>query len=242
MLFRSGPIRAAPAGIAIDEAGSLWVSDAGNHTLRRISAAGVVSTAAGTPGQCGMAQGGPGVGQLCNPGSLVSDRAGGLLVADGSATIRRVASDGTLSAFVGVYGSPGFSDGLVARFTPPLQLATDKAGNLYVADSGNSLVRKVTPAGVTSTVTGTFVQRGFLKVITSPATPGTITVDGVAVPQAQFKVVGNSNWEVARILSTDGVHKLKGTEPFGVLVVGYDAYDSYGYPGGLNQLAINPQQ
>lgn len=72
-----------------------------------------------------------------------------------------------------------------------------------------------------------------------------VSVDGVAVPQMNFVKVGPANnpspWEVARVPVPDGVHALEGDEPFGVIVLGYDAYDSYAYPGGLDQKVINPQ-
>ncbi|MCC6527044.1 MAG: hypothetical protein IT373_30635 [Polyangiaceae bacterium] len=68
----------------------------------------------------------------------------------------------------------------------------------------------------------------------------TVSVDGTDVPQAQFVQVGAGPWEVARIATADGAHTLAGSAPFGVVLVGYDAYDSYAYPGGLNQQIINP--
>ncbi len=72
-----------------------------------------------------------------------------------------------------------------------------------------------------------------------------VTIDGVAVPPASFVKVGPANnpseWEVARVAVADGVHALDGDQPFGVIVLGYDSYDSYAYPGGLDQKVINPQ-
>ena len=81
-------------------------------------------------------------------------------------------------------------------------------------------------------------------VVTKPAT-ATVTVDGVDVDEAAFVTVGPQGdptaWEVARLPAADGVHTLTGTEAFSVTVVGYDSYDSYAYPGGLDQQIINPQ-
>jgi hypothetical protein len=69
----------------------------------------------------------------------------------------------------------------------------------------------------------------------------TITVDGVAVPDAAFNPVGNSGFEVARVPLGDGVHVLDGQDtPFSVIVVGYDQYDSYAYLGGTGTKIINP--
>lgn len=70
----------------------------------------------------------------------------------------------------------------------------------------------------------------------------TVTLDGTMIPQASFIGVGNPvEYEVARVnANADGVHSLDGSAPFGVTVIGYDSYDSYGYPGGLNQQILNP--
>jgi hypothetical protein len=80
-------------------------------------------------------------------------------------------------------------------------------------------------------------------VLTKPV-GASVTVDGMMVPQAAFTTITDGinppMWEVARITVADGVHTLTGSAPFGVMVLGYDSYDSYGYPGGLNQQIINP--
>ncbi len=72
----------------------------------------------------------------------------------------------------------------------------------------------------------------------------TISVDGNLVPQSEFTAIDDGinpvEWEVARVAVADGVHTLTGSQPFGVVVLGYDYADSYAYPGGLNQAIINP--
>ncbi len=72
-----------------------------------------------------------------------------------------------------------------------------------------------------------------------------VNLDGNAVPQNDFVQINDGinppEWEVARVKTPDGVHKLDGSKPFGVIVVGFDSYDSYAYPGGLNQQIINPK-
>lgn len=77
-------------------------------------------------------------------------------------------------------------------------------------------------------------------VLIRPAT-ATVQVDGTAVT-AGWVNVGASPYQAARVAVSDGVHKLQGSAPFGVIVLGYDSYDSYGYPGGLDQQIINPVQ
>jgi hypothetical protein len=86
-------------------------------------------------------------------------------------------------------------------------------------------------------------QNDFL-VVTRP-TGSSVDLDGAPIADNLFVPVGDQNdptpWEVARIGVPDGVHTLEADQDFSVTVVGYDSYDSYAYPGGLNQLQINPQ-
>ena len=81
-------------------------------------------------------------------------------------------------------------------------------------------------------------------VVTKPANT-VVSLDGQPIPENLFVVIGDQNdpspWVVARLPAADGVHTLDGAQDFGVTVVGYDSYDSYAYPGGLNQQIINPQ-
>jgi hypothetical protein len=81
------------------------------------------------------------------------------------------------------------------------------------------------------------------EILTKPV-GATITMDGNPLPQSGFIPIDDGvhpvQWEVARVTAGDGVHELTGSAPFGVVIVGYDAYDSYAYPGGLDQQIINP--
>ncbi|MCY1069973.1 IgGFc-binding protein [Nannocystis sp. RBIL2] len=81
----------------------------------------------------------------------------------------------------------------------------------------------------------------FDRIVLTKKTGANITLDGAPVAQNTFIKVGASEWEVARVPADDGVHVLTGDQPFGVMVIGYDEYDSYAYPGGLDQKQINPQ-
>ncbi|MFZ6178313.1 IgGFc-binding protein [Nannocystis pusilla] len=81
----------------------------------------------------------------------------------------------------------------------------------------------------------------FDRIVLTKKTGAGVTLDGAPVAQNTFTKVGASEWEVARVPADDGVHVLTGDQPFGVIVIGYDTYDSYAYPGGLDQKQINPQ-
>ncbi len=154
----------APFGIAADPAGNLYVADAGNRTIRKITAAGVVTTLAGTPGVVGSADGTGAAAQFYNPGGIAADTAGNVYVADtNNSTIRKITAAGVVttlagtSSLSGTGGSLGSADGsgAAAQFYDPYGIAADTAGNLYVADTINNTIRKVTATGVVTTLAGT---------------------------------------------------------------------------------------
>src|SRR3569833_2399996 len=144
-----------PRGIAVDASGTIYVADTFNHTIRKITSDGSVSTFAGVAGQSGSADG-TGAGARFNyPAGLAIDSSGNLYVADSSNnTLRKISSSGTVTTLAGNPASSGFADGTgtAATFYQPVGVAVDSAGNVYVADSGNSALRKVTPSGTDSTV------------------------------------------------------------------------------------------
>ncbi|MNX71968.1 Virginiamycin B lyase [compost metagenome] len=136
----------------------LYVADTTNHKIRKIDASGTVSTFAGT----GVAGDAAGVGgQLNGPRDLVFDTSGNMFVCQFPRhTIRKIAPNGAISTFAGVYNSAGNLDdtGTAAKFSSPQSLAIDASDNLYVVDFGNHKLRKITPAGVVTTLAGTGVQ------------------------------------------------------------------------------------
>ncbi|MES2594715.1 MAG: immunoglobulin domain-containing protein [Verrucomicrobiota bacterium] len=147
----------SPKGIAILPNGSGYISDNGNHVIRFVDDdAGMVTTFAGngTPGavdETGMAA------SFNGPEGLALDRLGNLYVADaGNSVIRRITPAGVVSTFAGTAGQIGSTNGTgsAARFSAPCALCFDPAGNLYVADRANHLIRKITPGGVVTTLAG----------------------------------------------------------------------------------------
>jgi sugar lactone lactonase YvrE len=148
---------AAPVGIAIDTAGSLYVSDSENHVIRKVSATGLVSTLAGSPGQSGSADGTGSMARFNRPAGLVLGTGGVLYVADAdNHVIRKVTTSGVVTTLAGTAGKIGTANGTgaAARFHGPWALALDAAGVLYVADTWNHAIRKITAAGVVSTLAG----------------------------------------------------------------------------------------
>jgi sugar lactone lactonase YvrE len=152
---------ARPSGIATDDDGNVYVGD--YFTIRKITPAGVVSTLAGTAGLSGSADGSGATARFDDPQAMATDGAGNVYVADSrNDTIRKITPAGVVSTLAGRAGLGGSADGGVAdaRFTYPSGIDIDIAGNIYVADHGNNTVRKITPAGIVSTLAGSAEVHG----------------------------------------------------------------------------------
>ncbi len=146
-----------PYGIAVDSNGNIYVSDIGNYTIRKITAAGVVTTLAGTPGISGNADGPGPSAKFSTPSGVTVDGSGNVFVADiYNNNIRKITPAGVVSTFAGVVYSSGTSDGQgsAARFISPTSLAIDGTGNIYVADPASTRIRKITPSGAVTTLAG----------------------------------------------------------------------------------------
>jgi len=147
----------SPTGLAVDAAGTIFVADTFNATIRRITPGGVVTTLAGAPAQRGEADGAGGAARFNQPSGLAVDGAGVLYVADTyNHTIRRIAPDGTVTTLAGSAGISGAVDltGANALFNQPAGVAADAAGTVYVADTGNGTIRRISRAGAVSTLAG----------------------------------------------------------------------------------------
>jgi len=147
----------SPLGIAVAPNGTVYVADSGNHCIRAI-AAGSVSTFAGSPQNWGGANGSGTNAMFNGPVGLAFDTRTNLFVADANNdTIRKITPNRTVTTFAGAAGVDGSTDGevTVARFRSPAELAFDQRGNLFVADSFNQTVRKISTDGMVSTVSGT---------------------------------------------------------------------------------------
>jgi sugar lactone lactonase YvrE len=147
----------APFGLARDKTGNLYVAELGNCAIRKITASGAVSTLAGLANEAGNVDGVGINAQFRNPEGLAVNAAGDVFVADtGNSVIRKIAADGKVVTFAGDAGKIGATDGAgsAARFWQPCAVAVDGAGNVYVSDTWNNIIRKITPAGVVTTIAG----------------------------------------------------------------------------------------
>ena len=153
----------SPNGITIDSAGNLYVADSGNNKIRKITFSGTsvtVSTVAGA-GTIGSTNGSATTALFNNPKGITIDSAGTIYVADtDNDIIREINTEGVVSTLAGNAAQSyyiQFADGTgaTAKFNTPTGICVDSNGNLYVADSMNNRIRKVTPDGVVSTLSGT---------------------------------------------------------------------------------------
>jgi sugar lactone lactonase YvrE len=155
-----------PQGVAVDGSGNVYVVDWGDNEIRKISPSGTITVVAGDGTACdtvpNCGDGGPATSaQLDFPMGVAVDSHGDLFIADaGADEIREVLPNGTITRFAGVGDDcPGGTcgDGGLARsaqLTSPDGVAVDRSGNVYIADTGDNLIRKVARDGSISTVAG----------------------------------------------------------------------------------------
>ncbi len=144
-----------PAALALDASGNVFVADLLNNMVRQINTSGTVSTLAGN-GNTGSADSAGSAATFYFPNSLAVDGTGNIYVTEYVTNlIRKITPDGTVSTFAG-NGEAGQADstGTAASFDGPSGIAIDAVGNLYIADTYNNVIRKITPAGVASTIAG----------------------------------------------------------------------------------------
>jgi len=144
-----------PKDIAVHSDGTVYIADSNNNKIRKLSPDGIVSTLAGS-GTPGFADGTGASAVLMYPSGVAVDSAGTVYVADTySNRIRKITPEGVVTTLAGD-GTAGSADGqgTAAQFNKPTGIAVDSSGAIYVADSDNDLIRKITPGGMVSTLAG----------------------------------------------------------------------------------------
>jgi sugar lactone lactonase YvrE len=147
----------SPAAVARTSSGVLFVADSMNHTIRKVTSDGAVTTFAGGAGVSGWVDGTGDAARFNLPSGIAVDANGNVFVADTTNNlIRKITPAGGVTTLAGTAGVAGFDDGVggAALFNRPEGLAIDAGGNLYVADTGNSVIRKVSAGGTVSTFAG----------------------------------------------------------------------------------------
>ncbi len=224
-----------PSGIAADSLGNVYVADSNNDTIRKITPAGVVSTLAGTPGVTGSTDGTAAAASFYFPTGVATDSAGNVYVADSdNDTIRKITPAGRVSTLAGtpaIYGSAD-GTGAAASFTGPDGVATDIAGNVYVADFDNNTIRKITPAGVVTTLEGTPGIYGSANGTGAAASfhfPAGLATDSAG----SIYVADSGNNTIRKISPTGVVSTLAGTPGVTGGTDGTGAAASFDNPNGI---------
>lgn len=223
-----------PTGITFDGVGNLYIADEINNVVRKVDAAGTITTVVGNGGFGFAGDGGPGLlASMAQPGALAFDASGNLYVADTSnERIRKVNTAGTITTIAGNGRFKYAGDGgpaISASLDNPTGTAVDPAGNLFAADIANLAVRKINPAGVISTYAGTGV----------PAP--TYTGDGGPATSATFLFPNDVQADNAgNIYLTEGgrVHKIS---PSGVITTLLSSGQNNSPASGSSHLAVDNQ-
>jgi uncharacterized protein (TIGR03437 family) len=195
-----------PSGVAVDNAGNLFIADYMNNRIRKVTPAGTISTVAGNGTEGYNGDNIPATSaELWLPIGVAVDSAGNLFIAELTGyRIRKVTPAGIISTVAG-NGSPGYNDGPAtsAGLNFPTGVAVDGAGNIFIADRGNNFIRKVTPAGMMSRVAGNGNQ-GFSG-DGGPATSAALSYpSGVAVDAAGNLFIADAGNNLIRKVTPDG--------------------------------------
>ncbi|MFV8356330.1 T9SS type A sorting domain-containing protein [Flavobacterium sp. XS1P32] len=203
-----------PSGVTVDATGNIYVADTYNQKIRKITPAGVVSTFAGN-GSAGATDGPAATASFYGPSGITIDATGNIYVADiGSRKIRKITPTGIVSTIAGS-GLAGSNDGLAANasFYGCSGVTVDDTGNIYVADSFNNKIRKITPAGVVST----FAGDGSTGATDGPAAtasfsdPSGVTIDGTGI----IYVADSGNTKIRKITPAGVVSTVAGSGVLG---------------------------
>jgi sugar lactone lactonase YvrE len=235
-LSATAAMLASPSGVAVDPAGNLYIADCGNNRVRKVSAAGVISTIGGNgiPGFGG--DGSPATkAQLNCPAGVAVSSSGSIYIADSLNSRIRKVSLGMISTVAG-NGIPGFGgDGGVAtkaQLNRPSGVAVDAAGNVYIGDYGNHRIRKVSVPGLISTAAGNGTQ-GFGGDGSPAAAAQLDSPSGVAVDAAGNLYISDSGNNRIRKVSAGMISTVAGNGGEGPCGDGLPATAAQLIPFGL---------
>ena len=195
-----------PLGLALDGSGNAYVADSNNHTIRKITSAGVVSTFAGTAGSNGTTDATGAAARFDTPFGVAVDGSGNVYVADtNNHTIRKITYAGVVTTLAGTAGTSGSTNatGTAATFNQPRGVAVDGSGNIYVADTDNHIIRKITSGGVVTTFAGTAGSPGSTD--GSGAAARFNYPNGLAVDVNGDVYVADTGNHTVRRITSDGV-------------------------------------
>lgn len=226
---------ARPMGLAVAPDGTLYVADEENSTVRKLTPTGEVTTLAGAAGSKGSADGAGPAARFYHPVGVALDAGGTLYVTDAdNHTIRKITPSGTVTTLAGTAGRRGSADGAgaAAGFNTPHSLAVGADGTVYVADTFNHIIRKITPVGIVTTLAGKAGHKGSADGIGEDARfhyPAAVAVDA----QGVVYVADNGNQTIRKITSTGNVATIAGAAGRAGSADGRGADARFRYPSGL---------
>lgn len=207
-----------PTSLVCDAAGNLYIGENDANIIRKVTPKGELSIYAGAFKQGGSQDGKASEARFNRPRALAIDPAGNIYVGDeADFTIRKISKDGNVTTITGKAGETGSQDGngSAARFAGPRGLAADAAGNLYITDTPNHIIRKLTPDGTVTTIAGKTGEQGFVDGASADArfnNPRAAVVDA-----AGNLFIADGNNCAVRIITPDGrVTTVIGVQPSSV--------------------------
>lgn len=234
-----------PYGVVVDSIGNVYVTDSTNHAIRKITPSGLVSTFAGN-GASGFLDGTGYAARFNNPQGIAIDIFDNMYVADtDNNAVRKITIDGVVTTLAGS-GTKGFfnGNGILATFNKPVGVAVNKSGDIYVTDTSNYAIRKITSDGIVSTLAGNG-KRGYVNGASSEAR--FYYLNSIAVDSKDNVYIGDrdpsqsnntvirkitSNGEVTTFVMTKGEVKL-----YGVYSIAFDKNDNM-YISDISSLNI----
>lgn len=198
-----------PYGLAVDTFGNVYVADTLNNMIRKITPTGLVTTLAGSP-RSGAENGMGTAASFYQPYGVAVDMSGNVYVADGyNNMIRKISPGGEVTTLAGSTTS-GSSDGMGtgASFNMPFGVAADASGNVYVADTFNHMIRKISPGGMVTTIAGSTTRGSADGIRTSASfdSPWGVAVDA----SGNVYVADTGNSAIRKITPTGRVTTLVG--------------------------------
>ncbi len=201
-----------PMDIAVDPMGNLYVADSGNNKIRKITTDGVVTTLAGST--FGYEDANTGIAaKFLGPSAIAIDAMGNLYVADTfNNKIRKVSTSGVVNTVAG--SAQGFADantGAAAQFNNPLGIEVDATGNIYVGDTNNHKIRKISPTGTVTTLAGGSTS-GFADATGTAAlffNPNNLVIDGLG----NLYIADRNNHKIRKVTPDGVVSTFAGSSP-----------------------------
>lgn len=204
-----------PIGVTVDPSGNMYIADHFNYRVRKVFTTGLITTIAGNGVSGNTGDGSIGSSAEVSPIGVITDRAGNVYISDqASHVIRKVNTLGIISTIAGV-GFGGYSgnggQATAAKLNNPAGMAFDATGNLYFADQGNHVVRKISTAGIISTVAGNdtmgFTGNGGLAIHATLDSPYAVAVDS----HGDIFIADYGNNVIRMVDSVGVMHKYVGT-------------------------------